>query len=92
MYETRELTIWIPAVVVPLQFMLFKHRLYRMKSMRDFLIWVYPQDRLMLGLRPHHPLRSTLLTTLFKAIVFSPFFFFSPNIFFSKERRQEERR
>jgi len=63
MYETRELTIWIPAVVVPLQFMLFKHMLYRMKSLRDFLIWVYPQDRLMLGPRPHHPLRSTLLTT-----------------------------
>jgi hypothetical protein len=63
MYETRELTIWIPAVVVPSQFMLFKQRLYRMKSMRDFLIRVYPQDRLMLGPRPHHHLRSTLLTT-----------------------------
>jgi len=67
MYETRELTIWIPAVVVPLQFMLFKHMLYRMKSLRDFLIWVYPQDRLLLGPRPPHPLRSTLLTTFFLA-------------------------
>ncbi len=31
-----KLVNWIPAVVVPLQFMLFKLRLYRMKSMRDF--------------------------------------------------------
>jgi hypothetical protein len=40
MYEARELTIWMLAVVVPLQVMLFKQMLYRMKSMRDFLIRV----------------------------------------------------
>ncbi len=45
-----------------------------MKSLRDFLIWVYPQDRLMLGPRPHHPLRSTLLTTFSFFDLFSEYF------------------
>ena len=54
-----------------------------MNSVRDFLILVYLQDRLMPGPRPLHLLRSTLLTTFTILHVFLSWFHFYI-FFFSK--------
>ena len=74
MYETRELTIRIPAVVVPSQFMLIQQRLYRKKSMRDFLIWVKPQERP--GTRPRPPGQHVRYSSN-DIFIFMEVFFFS---------------